>query len=321
MRNEDTPYIGETKERYGVVASFMTVVAPGLGYQYVGKLVVGVAINLAFLFSLELFLFSWIILKFFPFLPGLVFVILWITLFYFLIRNVQKRSKQWGKKYVLTGGNHWLPYFVTATFSFLLPLGILLYLTFTSLFSFVKVNDNTMSPNLIQGDWTLVDRTYYWNTSPDRGDLVLIQNPLEADKENVILVRVIGIGGDIVQLEGETPLVNFERLRHHIYDHIKTEVISDFDTDGTLYLETNKHDDYRYLIHFRISGYPYISEPVEVDSGYFYVLADNRSQPIGSPEIGLVPREMILGKPLYVAWSENLNVEEIRPHRIGLRLQ
>jgi len=79
-----------------------------------------------------------------------------------------------------------------------------------------------------------------------------------------------------------------------------------------------------YVIAVPTRPVPEPTEPVQLEEGELFVLADNRAlpfAPIGARHGGrVVDRDWVVGRPLYVLFSLGPD-NAIRWHRIGLRLR
>ena len=147
----------------------------------------------------------------------------------------------------------------------ILPAVILSYLLFGILFRLVIVSGDSMWPTLENGSLVIVQHAFY---EPERGDIVIC-NPESYGR--TIIKRIIGIGGDTIEIDYESGAVN-----------VNCETLDE----------------------------PYIAEKMEkngdavfqvtVEEGCVFVLGDNRNHSIDSrsPEVGQVPADKIIGKYL-----------------------
>lgn len=137
---------------------------------------------------------------------------------------------------------------------------VMLILVF--LFRVVTVDGHSMVPTLQDGDrLILTDVT----TKYKRGEIVVISR----EKDDPLVKRVIGIGGDTIDLAGGKVYLNGEELLEP-------------------YLDQETYD---------VSPEP-PDFPLTVPKGYVFVMGDNRGNSLDSRsiEVGLVDTHRILGK-------------------------
>lgn len=65
-----------------------------------------------------------------------------------------------------------------------------------------EVNGVAMAPALPEGSVALIDEAAYEETTPKRGDVILLQFP--ADPERLFLKRVIGLPGEQIEVKDGT---------------------------------------------------------------------------------------------------------------------
>lgn len=315
-------YFGETKPRRRWLAVLLTFLCPGLGYMYVGQLLKGVTINLLFLLMAETFVIVFGILKFFPLLPLIVLVVAWLIFSGFAafgaVGHIEDESE-----YVLKGYNHWMIYAVVVLLTFTVPIGATAHFISVYLLGTHEVAAPGMYPTLRTGDVVLVDLAAYRDRAPQRGDLVTVR--ARGDRE--VILRVVGVAGDVVRIEGETVFVNSEPLDRSPLDDQALRVPSLDDGDLLAMVEHNNGN--RYVISVSPKAFNAQSiAPTKIAADEFFVLADNRSQVGGEParpirdsrDFGAVALRDVTGRPLYIAWSRAAD-SDVRWDRVGLRTQ
>ena len=70
----------------------------------------------------------------------------------------------------------------------------------------VYVPTGSMENTIMAGDRNLALRTSYWFSDPQRGDVVVFEAP--DDPDTLYVKRVIGVGGDTVEVQDGEVLVN-----------------------------------------------------------------------------------------------------------------
>lgn len=119
----------------------------------------------------------------------------------------------------------------------------------------------SMTPTLRAGDSVLVNKLAYRFVDPQRRDLVVFRRPASGE---LMLKRVVGLGGDRVGVEDGVLHVNGRAIREPFVD--------------------------RRLVDSVYFG------PVRVPAGAVFVMGDRRSDSLDSRVFGSVPRRRILGR-------------------------
>jgi signal peptidase I len=125
----------------------------------------------------------------------------------------------------------------------------------------VAVPTGSMSPTLRAGDHVLVNKLAYRFGEPRRRDLVVFRSAASGD---LLLKRVVGVGGDRVGVEDGVLRVNGRAVREPFVD--------------------------RRLVDSVYFG------PVRVPGGSVFVMGDRRSNSVDSRTFGPVPRSRVVGR-------------------------
>ncbi|MBA2848319.1 signal peptidase I [Thermosulfuriphilus ammonigenes] len=166
-----------------------------------------------------------------------------------------------------------------------------------------KIPSGSMIPTLLVGDHILVNKFIYgvrnpltretWIPfkTPQRGDVIVFIYPLDRHKD--FIKRVIGIGGDIVEIINKQVYVNGRPLEEPYVIHTDPKIIP-----GNIQPRDNM-------------------PPVRVPPGYLFVMGDNRDQSYDSRFWGFVPLKDVKGKAFVIYWSWDREHFRIRWRRIG----
>jgi len=134
----------------------------------------------------------------------------------------------------------------------------------------VKVEGTSMMPALEDQERIFINKFTYrlGRGNIERGDMVVFWFPLDMSKSYI--KRVIGLPGDVVEIDHGTVIVNGKPL---FEDYVPAE-----------------YRDYQS------------SPPLRIPPDKYYVLGDHRSSSNDSRSWGLVPRQSIYGKAVFVYW-------------------
>jgi signal peptidase I len=129
----------------------------------------------------------------------------------------------------------------------------------------VRVENISMLPTLVEGEFLMVDKFAYRTGNFVRGDIIVFHAPSEPGTDYI--KRLIGIPGDQITVQGAKVTVNGIILREpYLAEPVTYE--------GTW--------------------------TVPPDS--LFVLGDNRNQSSDSHEWGFIPYESVVGKALVIYW-------------------
>jgi signal peptidase I len=128
-----------------------------------------------------------------------------------------------------------------------------------------RIPSQSMEPTLRPGDQALVFKRA--GHSPKRGQLVAFHSPRGGE---ILLKRVVAVGGDTVGLEDGVLVVNGRQIR---------EAYADPDAIDSVYFG-----------------------PVKVRDGTVFVLGDNRANSDDSRDFGAVRTDSIIGRAVARVW-------------------
>jgi len=194
-----------------------------------------------------------------------------------------------------------------------MTLIVFLFATTTLVQAYV-VPTGSMESTVMIGDHMLVDRVAYSNPGTwgahllpyrdvQRGDIVCFHYP--EDVRQIYVKRVIGLPGDRIHLENKQVVRNGRRLREPYTQHI----------DPTI---DPYRDNFPQAPGWNTSprGREMFAADVRdgelfVPPGKLFVMGDNRENSADSRYWGLVPRDYVVGKPVFVYWSYDAPTEDL----------
>jgi signal peptidase I len=176
----------------------------------------------------------------------------------------------------------------------------LLVLVRLTLLGFYRIPAGSMIPLLHKGDHII---TNLRARQPKRGDVIVFQYPKDPDKDFV--KRVIGVGGDVVEIRRGQVWLNGEPLPYEP----RRDPSSYDDQDETgqttkytcrAFAETLGGHQYTVLhTHEDERNFPAVKVPAD----QYYVLGDNRDNSHDSRYWGFVPHDLVRGTLVWVWYS------------------
>lgn len=166
-----------------------------------------------------------------------------------------------------------------------------------------KIPSGSMKPTLQIGDHILVSKFIYGVkipfiretlipiSDPKRGDIVVFIYPVDRSKDFV--KRVIGTGGDTVEIRNKKIYVN--SLPYNDTYGVYTD-------DMIIPTAAQPRDNFG---------------PLAVPPGTIFVMGDNRDQSYDSRFWGVVDLKDVLGKAFIIYWSWNRDDISVRWNRLG----
>lgn len=196
----------------------------------------------------------------------------------------------------------------------------------------VTVPTGSMQNTILIGDYLLVNKFIFapsGNPLPflpqrdvQRGDIIVFKYPGFPDNTAKVeddggvpyqinfVKRVIGLPGDKIEVKDNHVFVNDQMLPEH-------RIIGDSRNNQSA-LNTKdfepRQPDQKYDVYYServIRGqlnerdYPFASEgnPYTVPENSYFVMGDSRNQSLDSRYWGVVPRELVVGRAMFVYWS------------------
>jgi signal peptidase I len=199
--------------------------------------------------------------------------------------------------------------------SLLLTLSVAVFVI-TFIAQAFEIPSESMEKTLLIGDYLLVDKTHYgpggiWAPvlpyrKVKRGDIVVFRYPVHPTEHFV--KRVVGVPGDRVRLVHKHVYINGV-LQSEPYV-ITTERFPDSFRD-------NFPNGDSASSHIALRWYSQLNRLIEdgqliVPAHSYFVLGDNRDQSLDSRYWGFVPEENIIGRPMVIYWSMQMQALDDR---------
>jgi signal peptidase I len=203
---------------------------------------------------------------------------------------------------------------------------------FTFLGQNFVIPSGSMEKTLLVGDHVLVDRITFapptkWMPlvhyrEPKRGDVVVFKKPVmddpnkDGNPQNLTLVkRLIGLPGDHIRLHDGIVSINGvpQNQPHATTPDNHVEFLDEFPSvppdpePGNFIPETWAVDFPNHIENGELV----------VPSGHYFMMGDNRHRSADSRFWGFVPRENILGRPLFNYWSFQTPDDQLEKPGIG----
>lgn len=219
----------------------------------------------------------------------------------------------------------WRDYFESAVVTVIMAL-----FGMTFIVQAVKVPTGSMQNTIKIGDHLLVNKFIFapGDSLPflpqreiKRGDIIVFKYPgnkydpasdYERPHNEPIITnyvkRVIGLPGERVQIEGRRVIVNGQPLPENQIEALDRDEKAPLDIVTQRPRATGETYDVYYRPDFvgdrpPIFGYEGDGKEIIVPSNHYFVMGDNRNNSQDSRYWGFVPRELIIGRAMFVYWS------------------
>lgn len=207
----------------------------------------------------------------------------------------------------------------------------------TFIFQNFEIPSASMEKTLLIGDHVLVDRVSlsppsHWfplvhYREPQRGDIIVFLKPHPESPDLYLVKRCIGLPGDHIHLQHGVVYLNGIALNipqaqmprdDGDPDDAYVPYRDDFpaDLEG---IEQAASNNNAALWSVDLPNH-IVDGDLVVPPNHFFMMGDNRTKSLDSRFWGFVPRENIVGRPLFIYWSFETPAEQINKTSIGDRI-
>ncbi len=294
---------GRTKRRKPLTAVVLSLIMPGLGHVYCGRIVKGII--LAFLSSIIVpVIFGTLSVSHSSVRVAVIIAALFVSLVVQLVAIIDSwyTARHTATDYTLKDYNKWYVYLILI----LMGTGNSTQISFNVrayLVEAFRVPVASNYPTIVPNDRLLANKIAYKNCDPERGDLIVFISP-ENRRMNYIK-RVVAVAGDTVEIRNRELYINDEKLERRklpqsVLDKIRVTV-DGHPLEGDVFEETNGDAEYTIFLargpHEKAS--PDFAK-ITVPEHYCFVLGDNRNLSHDSRHFGAVPLATIKGRADYL---------------------
>lgn len=280
-------------------AVMLSLILPGLGHVYCGKIEVGIIIASIMTY----FPYAWLvaIAKEGQIVPA-------ITVFFFAIPllgavlvpiDAYRCARRTRPDYQLKEYNRASIYFVLLLMACGGTIGYAMYVRdhFITAFSVPSIS---MYPTIQYGDRFIANKTAYNKSNPQKGHIIVFTSP--ENRKSRWIKRVVAVQGDTVEMKNNELYINDVKLHRQSLGpaSVKNEgrIVK-----GQLFLEKNDNAEYSIFIAGSDESSGNATNdfgPVTVGSQKCFVLGDNRNFSRDSRHAGSIPLATVKGKASYL---------------------
>ena len=217
-----------------------------------------------------------------------------------------------------------------------LVIALVMFAFRSSVIDWNVVPTGSMKPTILEGDYIVVNKLAYdvrvpflgaplaELSAPARGDVVVFLPPGE---DQLYVKRVVGVPGDRIVLRGTKVIVNGTPLPErvvtaviHYNDDEKTPDVYEQHLPLVAESYPPPEGEGPYTVYYRAESrrdpareydeddYPIYklsqgSNVITVPPDSYFVMGDNRDNSLDSRYWGFVPRDLIIGRAMFVYWS------------------
>jgi signal peptidase I len=160
-------------------------------------------------------------------------------------------------------------------------------------------------PTIMPNDRILANKNAYKRNDPQRGDLVVHICPF--DRHSNYIKRIVAVAGDTVEMKDNRLYINGRelprrKLPESEFDNIRITVKGQ-PLEGEFFEETNGNAKYNvFLSEPRYDKTIGDFEEIKVPEHHCFVLGDNRNDSRDSRQFGPIPLAIIKGRADYIYW-------------------
>jgi signal peptidase I len=269
----------ENKPRRPWLAGVLTFFALGLGHLYLGDLKKGV--SLFFPLLLLLILANSFLLLYLPAWPIILIIAIAYTVY--CIIDAVKGARVFKDYYLMKRVNRWYIYlFYWVAFTIIVEL--FQTTVKANIVQAYKIPASSMMETIQIGDHVLANKLIYKISEPKRGDIIIFPFPKDPSKD--FIKRIIGLGGETIEIKDKTVIVNGNVLQEPYAFYSDTGAMRNFG-------------------------------PVTIPKDSLFVMGDNRDNSEDSRYWGFLKTVTVKGKATKIYWSWDYEKQRVRWNRTG----
>jgi signal peptidase I len=218
----------------------------------------------------------------------------------------------------------WREYFESAVVTVIMAL-----FGMTFIVQAVKVPTGSMQNTITIGDHLLVNKFIFapGKSLPflpqreiRRGDIIVFKYPgnrYDSSRDDRpdnkpittnYVKRVIGLPRDRIRMEGRNLIINGKLLPEHQIEAIDNNDKAPLNFKNASPRKPGENYDVYYNPDFAEENYPIFrlegdGKEIVIPAGKYFVMGDNRNNSEDSRYWGFVPRELVIGRAMFVYWS------------------
>lgn len=174
----------------------------------------------------------------------------------------------------------------------------------TAIADWNPIPSGSMRPNLLEGDVVFVNRLAYnvkipltdtvlaRTADPQRGDVVTFSSPVDGVR---LIKRLVALPGDVVEMRAKVLIINGQAARYEALDTVLEPAGPVGVLVATHMKETTAQGQHEIQW---LAGVKAKDDwgPMTIPPDQFLMLGDNRDNSADSRYIGLVPRQLLIGR-------------------------
>jgi signal peptidase I len=280
------------KPRKPWLAALLTFLAAGLGHLYCGRAKKGICL---FIGGQILLFAGFFVLLYYPPFGVLLSIVTGVSYFLYCLIDSFRLAGKFRITYKPKRYNKWYVYVIAAALAIVIIQPFIEGVVKTNIAQAFKIPSGAMLNTLQIGDHIICNKLLYKTSEAQRGDIIVF--PFPKDRSINYIKRVIGLGGEVIEIRNKQVLINGDLLR---------EPYAINTTDKIIPSETSPRDNFG---------------PIEIPTNHVFVMGDNRDNSYDSRFWGYIKNSDIEGKAMYTYWSWDSDNHSVRWERISKEIQ
>jgi len=195
-----------------------------------------------------------------------------------------------------------------------------------------EIPSASMENTLLIGDHVFVNRVQFspatnWihpvvpYSQIHRGDIVVFLSADPRTPELYIVKRIIGIPGDSIHLRDGAVYRNGEKLTEPYVVHSETESSNECTVYRDNFPAVPPPEYCNVMAEWKLTMPQHIENgDIVVPADSYFGMGDNRDVSLDSRYWGFIPKEHVIGRPMFIYWSFETPENQYQQREVGQRL-